>query len=210
MIYELDETGIWFPPVEDAEEDGLLAFGGDLSVERLVEAYRLGIFPWYSDESPILWFAPHERFVLFPASLKISKSMRQILRSEVFQVTENKAFAEVINACASFPRKDQDGTWITDDMQHAYIALNQQGIAHSVEVWKDGELVGGLYGVKTGNIFCGESMFSRVSNASKRALIHLCEAHNFRLIDCQIESEHLKSMGAVLVSREEYGEYLKA
>ncbi|UEG53015.1 leucyl/phenylalanyl-tRNA--protein transferase [Mucilaginibacter daejeonensis] len=203
MIFRLDDR-LLFPDPALAEPDGLLAVGGDLSVERLLLAYRQGIFPWYSDDTPILWYSPHERFVLYPSQLKVSKSMRQVLRSGRFKVTVDEAFPQVIEACSAMPREGQDGTWITDDMKEAYIELNRNGHAHSYEVWQDDELVGGLYGVDTGRVFCGESMFSKVSNASKTALIHLCLNGGFELIDCQVHTEHLESMGAIFISRDEY------
>jgi leucyl/phenylalanyl-tRNA--protein transferase len=203
MIFRLDEQ-LLFPEPDLAEPDGLLAVGGDLSTPRLLLAYQNGIFPWYSDDTPILWYSPHERFVLYPQELKISKSMRQVLRSGKFRVTTNTCFAEVIKACSVAPREDQDGTWITDDMQAAYIKLHQDGYAHSVEVWEQNELVGGLYGIWVGEVFCGESMFSRVSNASKTALIYLCQTNRFKLIDCQVHTSHLESMGARMISREQY------
>jgi leucyl/phenylalanyl-tRNA--protein transferase len=203
MIFRLDKR-IIFPDPSLAEEDGLLAVGGDLSTSRLLLAYHNGIFPWYNDDTSILWYSPHERFVLFPNELKISISMRQVLRSGRFKVTFDQSFAEVIDACSSVGRKGQDGTWITDDMKNAYIRLHKEGHAHSVEIWEDGELVGGLYGVQVGGVFCGESMFSKVSNASKVALISLCNSGNYKLIDCQVYTEHLESMGAKMISREEY------
>lgn len=203
MIFRLDKRLI-FPDPSLAEEDGLLAAGGDLSVERLLLAYQNGIFPWYNDDTPILWYSPHERFVLFPQELKISKSMRQVLRSGRFKVTYDKSFAEVIEACSATERDGQYGTWITDDMKAAYINLHHAGHAHSVEVWEDTELVGGLYGVQIGSVFCGESMFSRVSNASKVGLIGLCQKGKYTLIDCQVYTEHLESMGARMISRKEY------
>ncbi|TFF38458.1 leucyl/phenylalanyl-tRNA--protein transferase [Mucilaginibacter psychrotolerans] len=203
MIFRLDER-ILFPEPALAEEDGLLAVGGDLSTERLLLAYASGIFPWYSEGEPILWFSPHERFVLFPTELKISKSMRKVLRSSLFSVTTNQCFDDVVAACSTTPREGQDGTWITDDMKAAYSLLHKKGYAHSVEVWQQGELVGGLYGIKVGRVFCGESMFSRASNASKTALIWLCQTGNYELIDCQVYTEHLESMGARMISREEY------
>lgn len=203
MIFRLDKR-IVFPDPSLAEEDGLLAVGGDLSTSRLLLAYRNGIFPWYNDDTPILWYSPHERFVLFTDELKISKSMRQVLRSGRLRVTYDQNFAKVINACSIVDRKGQDGTWITADMKDAYIRLHQEGYAHSVEVWKDEKLVGGLYGVQVGEVFCGESMFSEVSNASKVALISLCNSGKYKLIDCQVYTEHLESMGARMISREEY------
>jgi leucyl/phenylalanyl-tRNA--protein transferase len=203
MIFRLDEQ-LLFPEPDLAEPDGLLAVGGDLSTPRLLLAYQNGIFPWYSDDTPILWYSPHERFVLYPQELKVSKSMRQVLRSGKFRVTTNTCFAEVIKACSVAPREGQDGTWITDDMQAAYIKLHEDGYAHSVEVWEQNELVGGLYGMWVGEVFCGESMFSRVSNASKAALIYLCQTNRFKLIDCQVHTSHLESMGARMISREQY------
>ncbi|QEC76945.1 leucyl/phenylalanyl-tRNA--protein transferase [Mucilaginibacter ginsenosidivorax] len=203
MIFRLDER-LLFPEPDLAEPDGLLAVGGDLSTQRLLLAYQNGIFPWYSDDSPILWYSPHERFVLYPDELKISKSMRQVLHSNRFRVTTNTCFADVIRACSTAPREGQDGTWITDDMQAAYISMNAEGYAHSVEVWEQGQLVGGLYGVWVGDVFCGESMFSKVSNASKTALIYLCQTNKFKLIDCQVHTNHLESMGARMISREQY------
>ena len=196
MIYRLDERNI-FPHPSLADEDGLLAIGGDLSTDRLLLAYQHGIFPWYSEESPILWYAPKERFVLDPDKLKISKSMRQLIRSNKLTTRHDKAFEQVIENCALIQRKDQEGSWITDEMRKAYIRLHKLGFAHSFETYnQNGELVGGLYGIQIGNIFCGESMFSKVSNASKLALIYLCQQFSFSLIDCQIYSEHLTSLGA--------------
>ena len=203
MIFRLDERLI-FPNPELAEPDGLLAIDGDLSTERLWLAYQNGIFPWYSDDSPILWYSPHERFVLFPDELKISKSMRQVLHSGKFVITQNKCFAVVIEACSQVERPGQDGTWITTEMKIAYEQLHKHGLAHSVEVWDDDALVGGFYGVQVNNVFCGESMFSKVSNASKAALIWLCQSGVYKLIDCQVHTEHLESMGARMISREEY------
>lgn len=202
MIFRLDERLI-FPNPELADEDGLLAVGGDLSVKRLLLAYQYGIFPWYNDDTPILWYAPHERFVLFPPELKISKSMRQVLRNGRFSITVDQCFEDVINACSKIERHGQDGTWITDEMKAAYIELHQKGHAHSVEVWRDGTLAGGLYGVQVGSVFCGESMFSKENNASKMALAHLC-GMGYELIDCQVHTSHLESMGARMINREEY------
>lgn len=204
MIFRLLDDEIIFPDPALAEPDGLLAIGGDLSIERLTLAYQSGIFPWFSEGDPIMWFAPHERCVIFPAQLKISKSMQKVLKADTFQVTINKAFDKVIENCAKTPRIGQDGTWITDDMQNAYLKMHQKGLAHSVEVWQADKLVGGLYGIKIGNVFCGESMFSLVSNASKTALIHLTKNMNFKLIDCQLPNDHLMSLGAVMISREAY------
>jgi len=208
MIFRLDDR-LLFPDPALADEDGLLAVGGDLSASRLLLAYQNGIFPWYNDDTPILWYSPRERFVLFPDELKISRSMRQVLRSGRFTVTYDKYFENVIEACSIVGRKDQDGTWITADMKDAYIRLHQEGYAHSVEVWEKDQLAGGLYGVQTGSVFCGESMFSLVSNASKVALISMCNNSNYTLIDCQVRTEHLESMGARLIDRKEYIGILK-
>ena len=203
MIFRLDERLI-FPDPELAEPDGLLAIEGDLSTERLLLAYQNGIFPWYSDDSPILWYSPHERFVLFPDKLKVSKSMRQVLRSGKFIITQNQCVTAVIEACSIVERIGQDGTWITDEMKIAYGLLHKNGYAHSVEVWENGKLVGGFYGVQVGSVFCGESMFSKESNASKTALVWLCQSGLYNLIDCQVYTDHLESMGAQMISREEY------
>lgn len=207
MIFRLDEHLI-FPKPDLAEPDGLLAVGGDLSIERLLLAYQNGIFPWYSDDTPILWYSPHERFVLFPDELKVSKSMRQVLRSGKLRVTVDTYFNDVITACSTAPREGQDGTWIVPDMIAAYNRLHLEGYAHSVEVWQDDKLVGGLYGVHVGAVFCGESMFSRVSNASKTALIYLCNTGLYKLIDCQVHTGHLESLGARMISRERYMDVL--
>jgi leucyl/phenylalanyl-tRNA---protein transferase len=206
MIFRLDER-LLFPDPELAEPDGLLAIDGDLSTERLLLAYQSGIFPWYSDDTPILWYSPHERFVIFPAELKISKSMQKVLTSGRFTVTTDKCFKKVIAACSAIERPGQDGTWITAEMKGAYIQLHQKGYAHSVEVWQEDQLVGGLYGIRTGTVFCGESMFSLVSNASKVALIHLCRM-GYDLIDCQVYTPHLASMGARMISRKEYMQFV--
>ena len=203
MIFRLDER-ILFPDPELAEEDGLLAVGGDLSAERLLLAYRMGIFPWYSRDEPILWFSPHERMVIYPAEIKVSGSMRKVFRQGSFTITKNKCFSRVLDHCASVKREGQDGTWITDDMKSAYLNLNKLGFAHSFEVWHKNELAGGLYGVETGHLFCGESMFSLVSNASKAALIYLSRLGNYNLIECQLYTPHLESMGGRLISRQEY------
>lgn len=208
MIFRLDNR-LLFPDPALAEDDGLLAVGGDLSPERLLLAYQHGIFPWYSDETPILWYSPHERFVLYPSEVRISKSMRQVLKSGRFKVTVDQAFDTVIAACAVAPRQGQDGTWITEDMRQAYVRLNQLGCAHSYEVWENEVLVGGLYGVAVGRVFCGESMFSRVSNASKAALITLCQSQLYDLVDCQVYTDHLSSMGAKMICRETYMALLK-
>lgn len=207
MIFQLDDRLIFPDPIL-AEPDGLLAIGGDLSTQRLLKAYAAGIFPWYSHNEPILWYSPHERFVLFPQELKIAKSMRQVLNANKFEVTFNQDFSAVIRACASVYREGQNGTWITPEMENAYLELNKQGKAHSVEVWQNGSLAGGLYGVELARIFCGESMFSNVSNASKVALIALCQQKNYELIDCQMHTEHLESLGAKMISRAEFQTFL--
>lgn len=203
MIFELIDE-IIFPRPELAEEDGLLAIGGDLSEERLILAYRLGIFPWYSANEPILWYSPHERFVLYPEELIISRSMQQLTRSGRYEVRWNTAFEKVICACAAIPRKGQTSTWITDDMIAAYTSLHNKGISQSVEVWHNNELVGGLYGMVTGKVFCGESMFSSLPNTSKLALIALCQSNKYNLVDCQVHTNHLQSMGARFINRADY------
>lgn len=208
MVFRLLDDEIIFPDVALAEPDGLLAIGGDLSLERLELAYKSGIFPWYSEDDPILWYAPHERCVIYPDRIKISKSMLKVLNNGVFKVTVNHAFEQVIENCATTPRFGQDGTWITNEMQEAYINLHKNGIAHSIEVWQDEKLVGGLYGIKIGNVFCGESMFSLVSNASKTALVLLAKNFELDLIDCQLPNDHLMSLGAEMISMEEYLEIL--
>lgn len=200
-----------FPPVHLANKDGLLAIGGDLSVERLLLAYNSGIFPWYNPGEPIIWYSPNPRMVLFPQNLKISKSMKQVMRKNVFKITFNKNFSEVIENCKTIFREGQGGTWITNEMQEAYINLHKLGVAKSVEVWLGDELVGGLYGLDLGRVFCGESMFSKVSNASKLAFIYLAkkvEKENYKLIDCQVYNNHLASLGANEISREEFLTYL--
>lgn len=204
MPYLLDEAQLAFPHPRLADEDGLLAIGGDLSEERLLLAYQNGIFPWYDEDTPILWYSPHERFVIPKGKLKISKSMRQVLRSKRFKVTYNQAFEQVIDQCARIAREGQQGTWILPEMKAAYISLHKHGYAHSVEVWEQGQLMGGLYGIKVGNVFGGESMFSKVSNASKVALISLAEDFGISMIDCQVHSAHLESMGACLIPQEEF------
>lgn len=203
---------LYFPPVSEASPDGIVAIGGDLSPERLLLAYNSGIFPWFEDDEPILWWSPPERMVLFFPNLKVSKSMRNILNRNMFTITFNTAFKEVITHCQNIKREGQPGTWITDDMIQAYCRLNELGHAKSVEVWQDGALVGGLYGVDLGRIFCGESMFSLVPNASKVAFIYLAkklESENYRLLDCQVHNNHLESLGAIEILREDFLEILK-
>ncbi|WP_316790565.1 leucyl/phenylalanyl-tRNA--protein transferase [Pedobacter frigoris] len=208
MVFRLPEDEVVFPNPQLADPDGLLAIGGDLKIDRLLLAYENGIFPWFSEGDPICWYAPHERCVIFPERVKISKSMRKLLGDGLLEVTFNKAFAAVIVNCAKVERKDQPGTWITDQMQDAYIHLFEKGHAGSVEVWQEGNLVGGLYGVLMGDVFCGESMFSLVSNASKVALIALCKTERYKLIDCQLPNDHLMSMGAEMISMAEYQDFL--
>ncbi len=209
MIFLNDN--IWFPPVSSASIDGMIAIGGDLSVERLLLAYRSGIFPWYNEGEPIVWYSPDPRMVLFPEKLKVSKSMRQLINKKIFKVTFNTHFNEVIANCKIMNRNDQLGTWITDEMQKAYTKLHEFGVAKSVEVWLDDKLVGGLYGIDLGTIFCGESMFSHVSNASKIAFIYLVEklkSENYSLIDCQMYTSHLESLGAQEIPRSDFLKYL--
>ncbi|OIQ37206.1 MAG: leucyl/phenylalanyl-tRNA--protein transferase [Bacteroidetes bacterium MedPE-SWsnd-G1] len=206
-----------FPPVNQTNEYGMLAIGGDLSKERLQLAYKNGVFPWFSDGEPIVWYCPKDRMVLFPEEFIVSKSMRQVVRKNEFIVTENQAFREVIYNCKNINRKEEFGTWITDEMQEAYIQLHEIGVAKSVEVWKNKELVGGLYGVEVGHVFCGESMFSKTSNASKIALHHLVNERSknnskqskYQLIDCQIYNDHLASLGAREITRNEFLKILK-
>lgn len=204
----------YFPPVEMATEDGLLAYGGDLSVNRLLYAYTHGIFPWFEDGQPILWWSPDPRMVLYPKKLKVSKSMKQVLGNNNFHLTFNKDFKSVIENCASIKRDGQNGTWITSEMQDAYMKLHELGIAQSVEVWLDEELVGGLYGIylRDKNVFCGESMFAKVSNASKFAFIKMIEKLRIagvKLIDCQVYTSHLESLGAEEISRVEFLKFLR-
>lgn len=209
MILLSDE--LWFPPVETASPEGILAIGGDLSSERLLLAYKSGIFPWFNLGEPVVWHSPSQRMVLFPNELKVSKSMRQTLKKDLFKVTFNQNFKEVIAACKTIYREGQGGTWITDEMEQAYINLHELGHAKSVEVWLEDELVGGLYGVDLGTVFCGESMFSTVSNASKVAFINLVEklnGKNYKIIDCQVYTDHLASLGAKELSRKEFLRFL--
>ena len=206
MHYLTDK--LWFPNPDEATADGFLAIGGNLSMERLLLAYHSGIFPWFEDDQPILWWSPDPRMVLFPEKFKVSKSLRKTLNSEKFKITFNQNFEEVIKNCATIPRKGEAGTWITNDMQQAYIALHKAGHAISIEVWEDEKLVGGLYGIDLPKkkVFCGESMFSLVSDASKVAFFHLSEyvkAKNYKFIDCQIYNAHLESLGAEEIGRGE-------
>lgn len=210
MVFLTENTR--FPPVENATAEGVVAVGGDLSINRLMEAYSEGIFPWFDHGSLIMWWSPDPRMILVPSQVKVSKSMRNILNRQVFKVTYNTAFDQVIQHCASITRKGQDDTWITQEMISAYKALHQKGIAKSVEVWFDSKLVGGLYGVDLGHVFCGESMFSLMSNASKVAFISLArtlEKQHYSLIDCQLYTDHLSSMGAHEIPRKDFIKILK-
>ncbi|MEX0997996.1 MAG: leucyl/phenylalanyl-tRNA--protein transferase [Flavobacteriaceae bacterium] len=205
MIY-LEENDP-FPPLEFADEDGLLAVGGSLTSERLMTAYRSGIFPWFNENQPVLWWSPDPRMVLYPNNFKVSKSLLQKIKSNRFTITFNTAFAEVIKACAQIKRKKESGTWITKGMQEAYLELNRLGHAISVEVWQNNKLVGGLYGVDLPEqkIFCGESMFHKETDASKIAFYHLVEtlkSKHYLLIDCQVYNKHLESLGAQKISRD--------
>lgn len=211
MIFQLT-SDVSFPPVRLTHESGILAIGGDLSTTRLRLAYRSGIFPWFEDGEPITWWSPDPRMVLFLAELKVSKSMRNVLNRKQFRVTYNTCFREVIKNCQTVERVGQDGTWITDDMIEAYVQLHEEGIAKSVEVWEGEQLVGGLYGIDLGHIFCGESMFSKVSNASKIAFISLVEQlklGDYKLLDCQVYNDHLASLGAREISRERFLSFLE-
>ena len=210
-VYLLDDN-LWFPPVEEAESDGLLAVGGDLSVGRLLLAYHSGIFPWYNEDDPLMWWSPDPRFVLFSNDLKVSKSMKQVIGREVFEFRCDTAFEQVITHCSHQPRKGQDGTWIGNDIIEAYTQLHCLGHAHSAEAWQDGKLVGGLYGLLLGKIFFGESMFSMQPNASKFAFIQWVrqlEGQGIKLIDCQLHTAHLESLGAKMVTRAEFLEMLQ-
>lgn len=210
-LFRLTED-LLFPPPELAEEDGLLAVGGDLSKDRILLAYSMGIFPWYSVGSPILWWSPDPRLVLIPDELKVSRSLNQVIKKGVFKVTMDTAFEVVIRNCSEINRAGQQGTWITEEMIGAYVRLHHSGYAHSVESWQNGELVGGLYGIALGKAFFGESMFAIKSNASKVAFVTLVEylkKLNFSFIDCQVTTEHLKSLGAREISRKKFLQMLK-
>jgi leucyl/phenylalanyl-tRNA--protein transferase len=210
-VYFLTESPV-FPPAHLANSEGLLAVGGDLSPERLIAAYRQGIFPWFNDDSLILWWSPDPRMVLFPSNLKVSASMQRIIKSGKFRVSQNQAFEEVVRQCAIVRRKGQPGSWITPEMQKAYLKLHKLGFAKSYEVWERDKLVGGLYGIDLGHVFCGESMFHRVSNASKFAFVRLVEdlkVKGYALIDCQVYNPHLESLGAEEVPRDRFLEILK-
>ena len=211
-IFWLSNEHLTFPPAHLAEAEGVLAIGGDLSPERLLTAYRIGIFPWFNPNEPILWWCPDPRFVLYPDQLKVSKSMRPYFNKNKFTITIDQHFEQVMTLCGQQYRPGQNGTWITDDMIDGYTTLHKQGYAHSVEVWQDETLVGGLYGISLGKVFFGESMFSKVSNASKFgfiSLVRLLQDRGFWLIDCQQETQHLASLGAESISRDHFLEILK-
>lgn len=200
---------LWFPDVSTANEDGILAVGGDLSVERLLLAYKSGIFPWFNEGEPVIWWSPDPRMILFPENFRISKSLRKTLRTHNYRVTMNTAFEEVIYECAIIKRNGQGGTWITSPMEQAYIDLHKKGHAMSIEIWEESNLIGGLYGVylKNQKIFCGESMFHKQSNVSKIAFAHLvdfCKAEKVKAIDCQVYTAHLERLGAEEISRADF------
>lgn len=200
-----------FPSALSANNDGIVAIGGDLDPKRILQAYKQGIFPWFESDDYLVWWSPDPRMVLFPANLKISKSTKKILKDGSFNVTFNQSFDQVVECCASVKRFGQNGTWITDGLKKAYNLLHKEGHAFSVEVWKDFELVGGLYGIDLGDVFCGESMFSKENNASKIGFIHLIKEltkNGYKLIDCQVPSAHLKSLGAEEISREQFLNFL--
>ncbi len=210
-IYRLNKELV-FPDPSYAEEEGILAIGGDLSVDRLILAYANGIFPWPMKGAPLMWWAPDPRMVLYPDKLKISKSLKQLIKSEKYSISFDSDFVKVIQHCAAIPRRGQDGTWITNDMLKAYIMLHKEGFAHSVETRFKGELVGGLYGVSLGKVFFGESMFHTKTDASKFALYHLVEllrAWEFDLIDVQQDTDHMRSLGAINLARKEFMEQLE-
>ncbi|WP_018626370.1 leucyl/phenylalanyl-tRNA--protein transferase [Niabella aurantiaca] len=209
-IFALSDE-LYFPPVHLAEKDGLLAIGGDLDPQRLLLAYASGIFPWY-ETPPVLWWCPNPRFVLFPGEFRKSKTVRALMNRNAFGFTINQAFEKVIRSCQKVRRSNQDGTWITEDVVHAYLQLHLQGYAHSAEVWKDGALIGGLYGIRLGQVFFGESMFSLVSNASRFAFARYLEylkKEGVQLIDCQVYSEYLESMGARMIDGKIFDTLLK-
>jgi leucyl/phenylalanyl-tRNA--protein transferase len=204
---------LYFPPVDEASYEGVLAIGGDLSVERLLLAYSNGIFPWFNEDDPILWWAPPDRMVVVPQLYKVSKSIRNLMNQNKFQVTFNQNFKDVIRNCQQINRPGQDGTWLSDDFIVSYTKLHEMGIVKSVEVWQNDELVGGLYGTDLGHIFCGESMFSKVSNASKIAfvwLVNYLKENNYKLLDCQVHNDHLEKLGAFEISRETFMKVLQS
>jgi leucyl/phenylalanyl-tRNA--protein transferase len=210
-IYSLDQKHIDFPDPQHAQRDGLIAFGGDLSPKRLLSAYSQGIFPWYNPGEPILWWSPDPRFILFPQKLHISKSLSKSIRKENYQITMDKDFSSVIQECAALRIENNTGTWITNNMMQAYIKLYEMGFAHSVEIWMDDALAGGLYGISLGRMFSGESMFHRKTNASKialAALVDFARSYQFDFIDCQVQTGHLKSLGAENIPRTHFLELL--
>ena len=210
-MYRLSAEHV-FPPARRADYPGILAVGGDLHPDRVLLAYQSGIFPWYSEGQPLLWWSPDPRMVLEPAQLRVQRSLKKRVKRGDYTITFDTCFAEVLAACAEFPRPDQDGTWLTEDLQAAFTALHQRGYAHSVEAWQDGELVGGLYGIAIGAVFCGESMFARRSDASKVAFVHLVrqlDQWNFGLVDCQVHTPHLERFGAHEVPRSAFLRKLK-
>ena len=212
-MQELSKS-IWFPNHDESNKDGLIAVGGDLSVERLMHAYHLGIFPWFNEGQPLFWWSPDPRMILLPESFKVSKSLKKTILSNKYKITLNTSFEEVINCCSKIKRKGQQGTWITKNMITAYLQLHKKGYAQSIEVWSGDQLVGGLYGIdlKEKNIFCGESMFSKKNDASKIAFYYLVkkiQAKKYKLIDCQMYTQHLESLGAQEIPRNEFLKYLK-
>ena len=196
-----------FPSPRSANEHGVVAYGGDLNPNRIIQAYKQGIFPWFESDDNLLWWSPSPRMILYPEKIKISKSLKSVIKKNTFKVTFNKDFEEVIESCSNIKRLGQKGTWITSGLKESFLQLHEKGLAMSVEVWKDSKIVGGLYGLDLGNVFCGESMFSKSSNASKVALVNLSSElrkNNYKFIDCQIPTEHLKSMGGEEVSRDDF------
>lgn len=209
-MYKLSSEHI-FPSPLSANREGIVAVGGDLDPQRILLAYKMGIFPWFESDDHLLWWSPDPRMVLFPNKLKISKSTKKVLNNNSFEITFNKSFTEVVKACAKVKRFGQNGTWITEGLMKAYKKLHEEGYAYSVEVWENFELVGGLYGIDLGHIFCGESMFTKTNNASKIAFIHLVRElskNGYKLIDCQVPSAHLKSLGAEIISRQDFVKHL--
>ena len=200
-----------FPSADSASKEGIVAIGGDLDPNRILKAYKNGIFPWFENDDHLVWWSPDPRMVLFPEKLKISKSTKKLLNENFFKVTFNQSFDEVVDSCAKVKRFGQNGTWITNGLKKAYSKLHNMGYAYSVEVWKDYELVGGLYGIDLGDVFCGESMFTKANNASKIGFVHLVKEltkNKYKLIDCQVPSAHLKSLGAEEISRKDFLKYL--
>lgn len=196
-----------FPSPRSANEHGVVAYGGDLNPNRIIQAYKQGIFPWFESDDNLLWWSPNPRMILYPEKIKISKSLKSFIKKNTFKVTFNRDFEEVIESCSNIKRLGQKGTWITSGLKESFLNLHEKGLAISVEVWKDSKIVGGLYGLDLGNVFCGESMFSKSSNASKVALVNLSselKKNNYKFIDCQIPTEHLKSMGGEEVSRDDF------